>query len=66
MKTSEFELGLVTVTVRCLSGESHIEDWPPADAEAAREYAEETACCSDVLRTEFYDARTNETRTFAH
>lgn len=48
-----FELGSVTVEVFTFQGERHLEDWALDDADEARDYASETACCSDVAKVEF-------------
>jgi len=49
----QFRLGVVTIEVFTNSGECHVEDWAPQDAGEARDYASETACCSDVTKVEF-------------
>lgn len=60
----EFELGVVTVEVTTLDGSTTIEDWDPAEAPEAREYAAETANCADVASTIFRDNRTGEEITY--
>jgi hypothetical protein len=59
-----FVLGVVTVTINLKNGKQHVEDWDPQDADEAREYASETARCSDVAAIEFWDNRTNEKRLY--
>jgi len=52
-----FELGLVTVKIFTIKGEQYLEDWASDDADKARDYASETACCSDVAKVEFQYGR---------
>lgn len=59
-----FPLGVVVVSVTSADGATHIEDWNPRDAVKAKEYAEETAQCGDVLSVDYYNAKLGETATF--
>jgi len=62
----EFQLGVVTVTVHCTDGESHIEDWNPKDAKKALEYARETSTCLDVKSVDFANNLTGKEQSFTN
>lgn len=59
-KPEHFPIGVVTVEITTLDNTTTIEDWNPAEAFEAREYAAETAHCTDVRTTTFRDSRTGE------
>ena len=63
-ESEEFELGVIVVTVHTTDGTSTIEDWNPKHARKAREYACETAQCSDVKSVDFANNRTGKTESF--
>lgn len=48
-----FPIGKVTVEVFTKDGTSSVEDWAPEDAEEARDFARETADCTDVAKVEY-------------